>query len=156
MDNTIWGPYFWFTLHTITIAYPDNPTYNERRYYNDFFLSLQNVLPCPLCREHYKQHLQEYPISVHLGNKEEIVKWCFNLHNRVNRSLGKPDFKYEDFKEKYRKIYTPTLFEKVVNTENLKKYKKYKIILLIILTIIVTGLIYYFYNKRNNRNYFFR
>ena len=42
MDNKIWGPYFWFTLHTITLAYPDNPNYITKRHYNDFF----NITKC--------------------------------------------------------------------------------------------------------------
>ena len=40
----------------------------------------------------YKKHLHQYPISAHLSSKEDLVKWCFNLHNMVNRSLGKEDF----------------------------------------------------------------
>ena len=105
MDSQIWGPYFWFTLHTITLAYPEKPTYIDRRHFHDFFLSLQHILPCQLCREHYKQHLQEYPVSAHLDSKESLVKWCFFLHNKVNFSLGKPNFSYEEFREKYMRIY---------------------------------------------------
>ena len=41
------GTLLWFTLHTITLSYPDNPTYENKRHYNDFFIGLQNVIPCP-------------------------------------------------------------------------------------------------------------
>lgn len=156
MDPKIWGPYFWFSLHTVTLAYPNVPTYDERRHYNDFFVSLQNVLPCKLCREHYKKHLQQFPISVHLNNKEDIVRWCFNLHNRVNRSLGYEDFTYEEFREKYRKIYAPTVIEKIINPEHLKKYRKHKIIVLVVSLIIIFTLIYYYYRKRGAKKYFFK
>lgn len=155
MDSKIWGPYFWFTLHTITLAYPDKPNYQEKRQFNDFFLSLQHVLPCKVCREHYKNHLKEFPISSHLDNKESLVKWCHQLHNRVNLSLDKPIFSYEEFKDKYRKIYSPTIIEKVINTENIKKYKKYKFVGLLIFLSAICGGFYYLYGKKKARKYFF-
>ena len=126
MDSKIWGPYFWFTLHTITLAYPDNPSYQDRRQYSEFFVSLQNILPCNLCRQHYKDHLRDSPVSIHLDSKEDLVKWCFNLHNRVNQSLGKPNFSYDEFRDKYRKIYSPTIIEKIVNPDNINRYKKHR------------------------------
>ena len=87
MDSQI-GVLFWFTLHTITLAYPEKPSYEDQRHFHDFFLTLQYILPCKLCRQHYQQHLREYPVSSHLDSKESLVKWCFFLHNKVNYSLG--------------------------------------------------------------------
>tara|TARA_B100000963_G_C22370075_1_gene555499 strand:+ start:56 stop:523 length:468 start_codon:yes stop_codon:yes gene_type:complete len=154
MDNKIWGPYFWFTLHTITLAYPDNPTYHDKRRYNDFFVSVQYILPCPKCREHYKQHLDNFPISISLDNKESLVIWLFNLHNQVNISLKKPIMEYEAFKEKYRKIYNPTIIEKIDTPEN--DFKNAKIIIFIIFITIVLGYVYYtYYKKRNVSKLFF-
>lgn len=155
MDNKIWGPYFWFTLHTVSLGYPNNPTYINKRNYNDFFLSLQNVLPCKLCQQHYREHLYQYPIASHLDNKDALVKWCFNLHNKVNISLNKPEFTYEEFIEKYRKIYSPNLIEKIVNTNHIDKYKNYKIVFLIIFIIIISGSVYFYYYKRKAPKYFF-
>lgn len=154
MDNKIWGPYFWFTLHTITLAYPDNPTYHDKRRYNDFFVSVQYILPCPKCREHYKQHLDNFPISISLDNKESLVLWLFNLHNQVNISLKKPVMEYEAFKEKYRKIYNPTIIEKIDTPEN--EFKNAKIIIFTIFITIVLGYVYYtYYKKRNVSKLFF-
>lgn len=156
MDNKIWGPYFWFTLHTITLGYPNNPNYINKRNYNDFFLSLQNVLPCKTCQEHYKQHLFDNPISSHLDNKDSLVKWCFDLHNKVNISLNKPVFTYEQFIDKYREIYSPTIVEKIINKNQISKYSKYKKITLIIGIIFIFSTIFIFYNKRKSSIYFFK
>ena len=155
MNNEIWGPYFWFTLHTVTLGYPEKPTYIDSRKYAEFFISLQNVLPCPKCQEHYRQHLLEFPVAAHLNSKEALVKWCFNLHNRVNQSLNKPVFSYDEFREKYRKIYAPTIIEKVVNHDNIYKYQKYKMAGILVLLIIISGVIYHFYNKRCGKKMFF-
>ena len=155
MDNKIWGPYFWFTLHTITLGYSDNPTYQDKRRYNDFFSSVQYILPCEKCREHYRTHLNNFPISISLDNKESLVQWLFNLHNQVNISLNKEAMSYEAFKEKYRKIYTPNLLEKMEIPIN--DNKNGKIIVFIIALSIIIGFIYYtYYKKRNVSKLFFR
>ena len=155
MDNKIWGPYFWFTLHTVTLGYPTYPNYVNKRNYHDFFVSLQNVLPCKKCQEHYKEHLKQNPITAHLDNKESLVKWCFNLHNKVNLSLNKPVFTYPEFIEKYREIYSPTIVEKIINKNHINNYKSYKIVTLIILVTISLSSVYYFYYKRKPSIYFF-
>ena len=54
MEPEIWGPNAWLFLHTVTFNYPKNPTVIDRNNYYDFFNSLQNVLPCPKCQEHFK------------------------------------------------------------------------------------------------------
>jgi hypothetical protein len=155
MDNNIWGPYFWFTLHTITLGYTDNPTYQDKRRYNDFFTSVQYILPCEKCREHYKKHLNNFPISISLDNKESLVQWLFNLHNQVNISLNKDVMSYDAFKEKYRKIYSPNLLEKIESPIN--DNKNGKIIVFIIVLSSIIGFIYYtYYKKRNVSKLFFR
>ena len=103
----------------VTLGYPDNPTYVDKRRFNDFFVSVQYILPCAKCREHYSNHLSNFPISVSLDNKESLVKWLFNLHNQVNISLNKPVMEYAAFKEKYRKIYNPTIIEKIEDPKKL-------------------------------------
>lgn len=155
MDNKIWGPNFWFTLHTVTLGYPDNPTYVDKRRFNDFFVSVQYILPCPKCREHYSNHLSNFPISVSLDNKESLVKWLFNLHNQVNISLNKPIMEYSAFKEKYRKIYNPTIIEKIEDPKT--DFKNAKIIIFLIVFFGITGFVYYkYYKKRNVSKLFFQ
>ena len=155
MDNKIWGPNFWFTLHTVTLGYPDNPTYVDKRRFNDFFVSVQYILPCAKCREHYSNHLSNFPISVSLDNKESLVKWLFNLHNQVNISLNKPIMEYAAFKEKYRKIYNPTIIEKIEDPKT--DFKNAKIIIFLIVFFSITGFVYYkYYKKRHVSKLFFK
>ena len=98
-DNSDWGPSLWNTLHTISFYYPDNPTREQRMSAWNFFSSLDNLLPCPQCCEHCKQYLQENPPLVH--NKDILSRWVINFHNAVNRRLGKPEWTYEQAKQKY-------------------------------------------------------
>jgi hypothetical protein len=34
-------------------------------------------------------HIQKYPISPHLDKRIDLFRWTVNLHNEVNKSLGK-------------------------------------------------------------------
>ena len=156
MDPKIWGPYFWFTLHTITLSYPDKPSYENKRQFNDFFVGLQNVIPCPKCREHYKTHLTNNPISSALDSKEHLVVWLFNLHNIVNESLGKNKMPFEDFQEKYRRIYSPTISEKIISTAPTDKGFKIKLFLSLVFIIgLLAGVNHYYWRNRANRRLFF-
>ena len=69
MDPKIWGPSGWLFLHTITFNYPTNPTEEDKKNYKLFFESLKNVIPCPICSEHYKENLKKIPIK--LNSKDE-------------------------------------------------------------------------------------
>ena len=85
MDPRIWGPPAWTFLHSVTLAYPDNPTETDRTNYGTFFNNLQPVLPCLKCSNNYLKHIQEDPVENHLTDKESLVKWLIEMHNKVNR-----------------------------------------------------------------------
>jgi len=90
LPPSVWGPFFWHTIHIVAIAYSKQPTYSDKKAAKEFFESLQNLLPCPVCREHLKIHLRKYPITPHLDRKEDLFKWTVMLHNEVNISINKP------------------------------------------------------------------
>lgn len=104
----IWGPAAWRFLHTITFAYPDIPTIEQKRSYKLFFEQLHNVLPCTICREHFKENLKKYPIESGLDSKDKLVKWLIDFHNEVNKSLGKRQYSYKEVYKLYDNNYSPT------------------------------------------------
>ena len=63
MDPEIWGPHAWIFLHSVTIAYPDNPSAQDKKNYKNFFYSLHNILPCQTCAHNYIGHLQKIPLT---------------------------------------------------------------------------------------------
>jgi len=97
----IWGPMFWSTLHIISLAYPDDPTYSEKRAAKELFNSLAHLLPCPVCRSHYKEVLQVSPVETWLDNRNSLVEWVWATHNQVNIKLGKPELSMSDFYKHY-------------------------------------------------------
>ena len=147
MDPEIWGPNAWLFLHTITFNYPKNPTIIDRNNYYDFFNSLQNVLPCEKCQEHYKLNLQKFPIQ--LQSRRHLVQWLINMHNAVNIQNGKEVWTYDGVYEKYSSLYGgggKTGF----SLPNMDTY----IIFILFIVIIIVVYLYYTKNFKMNDSFY--
>ena len=145
MDPNIWGPQLWFSLHIITLNYPNNPSDVEKNNFKNFFESLIYVIPCNYCRHNFKIHMNKLPIEHALNNKNSLVKWLFNIHNLTNQHLNKKIFTYQEFISKYR-----TLIQKKNNNYT---YICYSIIFIIIITFIIT--LYYLYSNYYTKSIYF-
>lgn len=87
----VWGPHAWKFLHFVSLGYPDYPTNEDKHKYKSFFLLLQNVLPCSVCREHYKENYDKLPLTDNiLSSRDNLIKWVIDLHNIVNKMKNKP------------------------------------------------------------------
>ncbi|CAB0018216.1 unnamed protein product [Nesidiocoris tenuis] len=62
----------WAFLHTMAAYYPKNPTSKDQQDMFSLIQLLAKFYPCPIC--------------------DALVGWFCQLHNRVNRRLGKPLF----------------------------------------------------------------
>lgn len=100
----VWGPFFWHTIHITALGYPSEPNYVHKKAAKEFYESLQVLIPCPICREHFAEHLTKFPITPHLDSRSDLFKWTVVLHNAVNKSLGKPEFSEHDSIEFYKRI----------------------------------------------------
>lgn len=97
IKNSIWGPSFWTTSHYITLCYPIRPKEEDKENVRTYFNLLQHLLPCPYCREHYKQNLILSPLTDEiLSIKLKLVIWFINMHNYINKQLGKNEISIED------------------------------------------------------------
>lgn len=97
MGPSVWGPIFWTMMHITTLGYPDAPTEQERQAAIDFFESLRYTIPCPICKQHYSDNLTEHPVREAIGSKQALIRWLFNIHNKVNQQLKKPQLSWTDF-----------------------------------------------------------
>ena len=136
MEPEIWGPHAWQFLHSITLSYPDNPTLEDKNNHAQFFNSIQNILPCQKCKDHYTQNLHILPIEQHLDNKESLFRWLVDVHNRVNVMNNKREYSYDEVTELYEKMYDKSNGIRLIGN-------KWLFIFLIILLIILG--IYYHY-----------
>lgn len=90
MDPASWGPQLWSSLHYIALGYPDHPSSLDKQNYKAFFESLDNVLPCHKCAQHYKATVEAMPIAPFLDSAHRLFEWTVAVHNAVNQRLGKP------------------------------------------------------------------
>jgi hypothetical protein len=95
MRPTIWGPILWNTMHIISLGYPDNPTADIQEAASSFYRSLTSLIPCPICREHYKNHLTTTPPATE--SKKALIEWVWMIHNKVNQDLGKSEISFDAF-----------------------------------------------------------
>ena len=140
MNPEVWGPPGWTFLHSVTLAYPDNPTDTDKTNYEKFFTSLQPILPCAKCSQNYYKHLQEDPISNHLENKKSLVNWLINVHNKVNSSNDKRVLTYNEVMNHYKLLYNGDLSSKPIE-------KSSNTPLIIIFFLLIIGLIYVCFKK---------
>jgi len=98
----IWGPYGWKFMHYVSFGYPENPSIQDKKNYKNFYYSIQNILPCKRCQLHYQHNLKEYPIDNSLKDRESLIKWVIDIHNKVNKETGKKEYEYEEAKKLYQ------------------------------------------------------
>ena len=84
----VWGPTMWKLLHTKQIGLELHPGQWLRRFHEH--------LSCPVCSSHFGILMQEFP-----PDYSEWFKWTWQVHNAVNKSLGKRQYTLEEAKERY-------------------------------------------------------
>jgi hypothetical protein len=136
MKNSQWGPAAWLFLHSVSFQYPETPNDQEKNNYKIFFESLQNILPCPNCREHYQKNLKENPMN--LESRESLIKWVIDLHNLVNQKNSKKEYSYDEVKDLYQSKYNYSIKE----NESVESNMKFVLILILMILII-----FYFLKK---------
>jgi hypothetical protein len=98
----LWGSHGWKFMHYITMCYPKNPTYEQKEHMRNFFSSVQNILPCATCKENFKKKIKIRPLNDEvLSSNDTLVKWLVDIHNDVNKTLGKKVVKYSELKKMY-------------------------------------------------------
>ena len=137
LDPEVWGPYYWFVLHTITICYPLKP--NEvikKRYYN-FIHLLPMLIPNEEMGKNLSKLLDTYPVLPYLDSRESFTKWMHFIHNKINIYLGKPVLSFKDSMVLYYKNYESKV---VKNQETFKHREKiifFSLLLVLIIIIII-------------------
>ena len=97
LGPNIWGPHLWKALHMISIGYPNEPNEEQKQNYRSFFETFYQVIPCSICSNNYKNHLKELPITNDtMKNKQNLANWVIDIHNIVNKELGKPIIEHDD------------------------------------------------------------
>ena len=89
MEASVWGPHYWFFLHTVAYTYPEYPTSVTKRKYYDLIQNMPLFLPDETMGDRFAEFLDKYPISPYLDSRESFIRWVHFLHNKYNARLGK-------------------------------------------------------------------
>ena len=86
LTKAVWGPPCWAMMHSLAASVDAS----SRDAFCRFLHGLSALLPCPECKQHFQDFLAEHPPETTVRDRESASRYCFDLHNRVNDSLGKP------------------------------------------------------------------
>ena len=141
LDPTIWGPKFWFFLHTITLSYPKYPNSITKKKYYELIQNFPLWIPVEEISKDFRVLLDTYPIQPYLDKKEDFIKWGWFIHNKINEKLEKPTIRYSEFYKIYYENYKP------ITTKINEQYQWKKHIYYLLLLVGLSGIIYYYYDK---------
>jgi hypothetical protein len=106
LDATIWGPHYWFFLHTTTMTYPMKANDVVKKKYYDFIQNIPLFIPNTSMSKTFQDMLDTYPVSPYLDTRDSLTRWMHFIHNKMNKRLGKREISitkfYEDYHENYK------------------------------------------------------
>lgn len=105
-SSIIWGPHYWYVLHTIAYTYPINPTNVEKKKYYDFIQNLPLFIPDSEMRKQFIILLDQYPVSPYLDTRITFMKWIHFIHNRINEYIHKDTISFSDSISLYHNYHT--------------------------------------------------
>jgi len=141
LDPKVWGPHYWFFLHTLAMTYPHHPNSVTKKKYYEFIQNLPLFLPVEEISGEFSKLIDKYPITPYLDNRDSFVRWMHFIHNKINQKLEKPQLSLNDFFVKYYDEYK-TYDEKLIEYNKIKGKIMYFSIIL-----AISGTIYYLYDK---------
>jgi Mitochondrial sulfhydryl oxidase involved in the biogenesis of cytosolic Fe/S proteins len=87
INPKVWGPHAWKFLESVVEGYGKNPSYEDMVNFRDFFELLQDTLPCPVCRDNFRKHLRNYPLTKSvLQNKYTLMHWLNKIRRAVDET----------------------------------------------------------------------
>jgi len=141
-DPKIWGPHYWFFLHTLAITYPNHPNEITKKKYYEFICNLLPLfIPNENISKDFTQFINEYPVTPYLDNKDSFIRWVHFIHNKINEKLEKPSISLNDFYINYYNQYKSTNIRWIEYLNNKKK------IIYFLILIVIFIAIYYLYDK---------
>jgi hypothetical protein len=141
LNPKIWGPHYWFVLHTITLQYPTMPNETTKKKYYDFIQNLPLFIPNPEIGNQFAEYLDKYPVTPYLDSRESFIKWMNFIHNKVNIKLGKPILSIEEGIHQYYEEYKPK------QQQNMEERRKRNQIIFGSISAVGLLLAYYLYTK---------
>lgn len=125
-DPKEWGPTLWKIIHIVSEQLGKNTNIimqkDEMTYYKAFQRKIYYILPCKICREHYKEYMKNIKDIEYSDFKKDSKTFYLNLHNELNLRNSTNQFRFEEL-DTYKE-YTKDDLNKIL-TEFTTLYRKY-------------------------------
>lgn len=141
LEQSVWLPKYWFVMTTIATQYPLKPNEVTRKKYYELIQNLPLFMPKSEASDILLKHLDQYPVTPYLEDRDGFMKWVHFIQNKVNSSLGLSEKTTAEAMQEYYNEYKP---RSIVMKNVIKQREKY-IFLAIIVSFILGGL--YLYSK---------
>ncbi len=104
VSPNIFGRGIWNIMTYAAFNYPENPTNVDKAMYIKWLNSIPEILPCITCREH-SMLLFEHTLSPDkLSSRSNFKRYVYDLHDAVNRRVGKSSISYEEYLQTVPKL----------------------------------------------------
>ena len=94
-DPKIWGPHYWFFLHSVAETYPEFPNDITKRKYYDLIINMPLFIPNEKVGNRFSAMLDKYPVTPYLDCRESFIRWVNFIHNKINIYLSKDEIPLE-------------------------------------------------------------
>ena len=141
LDPKIWGPHYWFFLHTLAMTYPHHPNAVTKKKYYEFVQNLPLFIPVEQISKEFEKLIDVYPITPYLDNRDSFTRWMHFIHNKINEKLEKPPITLNDFFVQYYNQY------KSQNEKTAEYYKLREKLIYGSVLVSISFAIYYLYDK---------
>ena len=135
----VWGPHYWFFLHTVANSYPKFPNAVTKRKYYDLIQNIPLFIPNTEIANNFSNLLDKYPVTPYLDNRDSFKRWMHFIHNKINVSLDLPEKTMEETMTEYYEHYKP---KAVKDAEERKRREKIIFIVGIIAILILSACLY--------------
>ena len=88
LDQNVWGPHFWFFLHTIAISYPNFPNSVIKKKYYDFIQNIPLFIPIESMSSNFSKILNKYPVQAIKFGIVPSFEFLSQLINSIKKSLN--------------------------------------------------------------------
>tara|TARA_R110001592_G_scaffold154118_4_gene383026 strand:- start:428 stop:859 length:432 start_codon:yes stop_codon:yes gene_type:complete len=139
LNPKVWGPHYWFVLHTIANTFPLSPNDVTKKKYYDFIQNLPLLLPIQEIGNSFAKYLDKYPVTPYLDSRTSFMKWMHFIHNKINVSIGEPELSQEESMAQYYEEYKPKV---VKDAQQRKQREKLIFLFLVCFLIIIGGILY--------------
>jgi len=100
LDKDGLGRQTWGFLHTMAAYYPESPTVREQKEMSVFIKLFSKFYPCDHCARDLREEIKECPPVT--TSRTSFSQWMCQMHNIVNRKLGKEEFDCKLVDERWR------------------------------------------------------